>query len=93
MNGRNRDGNAMRIETSLASEAAEVETVAAAGVENRVARRRRRDLRDRLQQRLSRAAIVQSPPPRDGSRRVARLLGSPLLRLEQVDVSATRHVE
>src|SRR6202011_3956781 len=50
-------------------------------------------LRDCVQQRLGRAAIVQSPPCSDGSRRVARLLGSTFLRLEQVDVSAARDVE
>ena len=72
---------------------AEVETVAAAGIENDVAGRCGHDLRDGAQQRLGHAAIVQSPPRRDGSRRVARLLGSPLLRLEQVDVSAARDVE
>jgi len=36
---------------------------------------------------------VQSPARSYGSHCVARILGSPFLRLEQVDVSATRDVE
>ena len=74
INGWNRDVDAMRIEADLASEDAEVETVTAAGIENAVARRRYHDLRDRLQHWLCHAAIVQSPPPGGGNRRVARLL-------------------
>src|SRR5713101_6559756 len=83
----------MRIEAGLASEGAEVETVTAAGIENDVPRACDDHLRDGVQQRLGRAAIVQSPPRCYGSRSVARALRSPLLRLEQVDVSATRDVE
>ena len=46
-----------------------------------------------MEQRSSDAAIMQSPPPGDGSDRIARLLGSPVLGLEQVDVPAARDVE
>ncbi len=83
----------MRIESGPASEAAEVEPVTAAGIENHIAGRGGHDLLDRAQQRLGHTAIVQSPPPGDGGSRVARMLGSALLRLKQVDVSAARDVE
>jgi len=74
INGRNRDVDAMCIEAGLVSEGAEVETVTAAGIENDVTGRCVHHRGDRTQQRFGHAAIVQSPPPRDGSRRVARLL-------------------
>ncbi len=72
---------------------AEVESVAAAGIQDDIARRCGQHLRDRLEQRFGHAAIVQSPPGRRGSRCVAWRFGSPLLRLEQIDVSAARDVE
>ena len=83
----------MRIETNLAREAAEVESVAAAGIEDNIARARGHHLGDRQQQRLRYAAIVQSPPRCDGVYRIARMLRSTLLRLEQVDIPAARDVE
>src|ERR1700691_5273062 len=39
------------------------------------------------------AAIVQSPARRNGRNGVARLIRSPILRLEQIDVSAAGDVE
>jgi len=93
LNGWNGDIHAMPITAALSGERAEIEAVPAAGVEDRVVWRSLHNLRDCVQQWLSRAAIVQSPPAFDGSRRVARLLGSPFLWLQQVDVSAARHVE
>src|SRR5437879_1012557 len=83
----------MRIEAGLASEAAKVETITTAGIQSDVAWACGHHLRDGVQQWLSHAAIVQSAPRCDCCRRVTGLLGSPLLRLEQVDVPATRDVE
>jgi hypothetical protein len=83
----------MRAKAGLASERAQVETLAAAGIENDVARRCGHDLRDRAQQRPGRAAIVQSPPRCQGGGCVARLFRPPIPRLEQVNISATRNVE
>ena len=77
----------------LAREAAKVETVTAAGIENDVTGACGYQLCDGVEQRLSHAAIVQSSPRSNGSHRVTRLLGSSLLRLEQIDVPATRDVE
>jgi hypothetical protein len=39
------------------------------------------------------AAIVQSSPRGNRRSRVAGLVGAPILRLEQIDVSAAGHVE
>ena len=61
----------MRIEAGLASEGAEVETVTAAGIENDVTGACGYQLCDGVEQRLSHAAIVQSPPCCYGSRRIA----------------------
>ena len=94
IHGRNRDVDAMRIEAGLASEAAEVETVAAAGIENDVARATRPS--SPRSRRSSGSVTPRSCNRRraaTAAARVARLLGSPILRLEQVDVSAARDVE
>jgi hypothetical protein len=64
----------VRIELGRLSEVAEIETVAAARIENDVAGRRVHHFGDGAQQRLSDAAIVQSPPPFYGRRGVTRLL-------------------
>jgi hypothetical protein len=55
----------MRIEANLASEAAEVETVTTAGIENDVARACDHHLRDGAQQRLGHAEMLRQPqcPP------------------------------
>src|ERR1700692_3025790 len=83
----------MRVEAGLGSQAAKVESIAAAGIEHDVARRCSDGLRDGVQQWRCHAAVVQSPPPCYGGHRVARVPGSALLRLKQVDVSAPRNVE
>ncbi len=83
----------MRIDAGPAGEIAQVETITAAGVQNNVAGAQGDDLRDAAPQRLRHAAIVQSPPRFDRCDCVARLLRSPFLRLQQVDVPAARHVE
>ena len=49
--------------------------------------------RSRLVSGCGDAAIMQSPSRLDGSRCVARMLRPPLLRLEQIDIAATRDVE
>ena len=77
----------------LARKVCEVETVAASGIENDVARRCRKRAFNGEKQRLGDAAIVQPAPRGDGSHRVSRLPRAPLLRLQQVDVAATRDVE
>src|SRR5258708_5590161 len=46
-----------------------------------------------MQQRAGHSAIVQSPPGFDGGGGIARLIRSPVLRLEQVDVSTARDVK
>ena len=93
ISGRNRDVDTMGIAARLEGKGAEVKTVTAARIKNGVGRRCIDDRSDSAQQWLGEAAVVQSPPGCDGSRRVARLRGSPLLRLEQVDVSAARDVK
>jgi hypothetical protein len=80
-------------EAALASQAPKIETVAAARIQNDVARRCGNYFFDRLQQWRGHTTIVQSPPPLSGRIGIARLLGSPILRLKQVDVSAARNVE
>ena len=50
--------DAMRTKTRHLSERAEVESVAAAGIENNIARRGRHEFRDRVQQRISHSAIM-----------------------------------
>jgi hypothetical protein len=93
INSRRRDVDAMRIEACQACKAAEVESVTAARIENDIARRCGNDLGDRVEQRLGHTTIMESPPCCRGSLGVAWILGSPLLWLEQVDVSATRDVK
>jgi hypothetical protein len=92
-NGCSRNVDAVRIESGLSGESAEIEAFTAAGIENYVARQWCGYLVDRVEKRAGQTAIVQSPPRRYSSRGIARLFRSPLLRLEQVDVSATRDVE
>ena len=72
---------------------AQVESVAAAGIENNVAGDAAMDLGDRLEQWHGDAQIVQPPPRRNGRNRIAWLIRSPILRLEQIDVSAARDIE
>ena len=75
------------------SEGAEVETVAAAGIENDIVRRCGQHLRDCIEQRPGYAAIVQSAPSCDSSRCIAGLTRPAVLRLEQIDVSAAGDIE
>jgi hypothetical protein len=83
----------VRIETHPVREATQVETVAAAGIQNHIARNRVNRLRDSTQQWIRHTTIVQTPPRRDRLDGIARVLGSPILRLQQVDVPATCDVE
>jgi hypothetical protein len=83
----------MRIKSKLTGESAEVKPVPAAGIQDDVAWRCGHHVSYRAEERSGHAAIVQSPPSEDGCGRVARLLGSALLRLEQIDVSAPRDVK
>ena len=83
----------MRAESGLTGKGAEVETVTAAGIQNDVVLRRGDDLRNPSEQGCGDAAIVQSPARRNGRNGVARLIRSPILRLEQIDVSAAGDVE
>src|ERR1051326_9466078 len=83
----------MRLTSGPAGDAAKIETVAASRIEYNVAGARGQYFLNAAQQRLGHPAIVQSPPRFDGRHRIARLFGSPFLRLQQVDVPAPRHVE
>ena len=83
----------MRLESDTTSQSAQVEAVAASGIENNISLGWTDDFGDGLQQRSGHAAIVQSPSRRYRGRRVAWILGSLGLRLEQVDVSAGRRIE
>ena len=83
----------MRIETNFAGERAEIETIAAACIENHVFSRRRDHLRNSAQQRRGDPEIVQTPPPGDRVGSIARLLRTAILRLKEIDVSAARDVE
>src|SRR5258708_3167590 len=83
----------MRSEAGLACESTEIKSVAASDVQNHVTLRCGQHAGNAVQQWPSHTAIVQSPPRRHRFRSIARLLRSPILRLEQVDVSATRNVE
>ena len=90
-----RDGDidAMGVEVRFALDGAEVEAVAAAGIQNHVVGSGRHGLRDRRDAGVpSRPchAIAGAPPRR---RSIARMFGAPLLRLQQVDVAAARDIE
>src|ERR1700733_1246178 len=88
-----RDVDTMRIEAGLPGERAQVEAIPAAGIENHVVATRSGNLSDGAQQRSGHAEVVQSPTRRDRGLGVAGLLGSPVLRLEKVDIPAARYVE
>ena len=66
----------MPAESSLAGKGAEIETVTAAGIQNDVALRWGDDLGHRFEQRSGDAAIVQSPPRRNGCNGVAWLIAT-----------------
>src|SRR5437762_13386473 len=83
----------MRVEAGLAGERAKIIAVTTAGIENCILLRHGRQFRNRFEKRSGDAAIMQSPSRLDGSRCVARMLRPPLLRLEQIDIAATRDVE
>jgi hypothetical protein len=77
----------------LWGETAEIEAIAAPGIENNIARTRANHLRDPAQQRLGHAAVMQAPPRRYGIWGIAGVLGSPILWLQQVDVAAACDIE
>jgi len=81
------------IETKLASQRTQVETIAAARIEDDIARACVHDPSYAAKQGLCHAAIVQSPPRSHGRYGIAGVLRSPFLRLEQVDVSTASDVE
>ncbi len=83
----------MRVEAVPAGEFTQVESIAATGVENGVGRRGRDRLRNGVEQRRGDPAIVQAPARGHGSHRIARVFGTAVLRLQQVDVTAARDVE
>ena len=83
----------MRIETGGAGEAAEIEAVAASGIQNYIAPGSGQHLRNSLQQGLGDAKIVQSTAGAYCCLAVAGLPGSTILGLQQIDVSAARDVE
>jgi hypothetical protein len=93
INSWNRDIHAMRGEPSLAGKAPKIKTVAAAGIKNDIAGRCPHNLASGAQQRRGHAKVMQPPPPSKGGRRVSRLLGSPLLRLKQIDVPAASDIK
>ncbi len=72
----------MRVETGLASKAAKIKAVSAAGIENNIVGRWGQSLRNTAQQRGGHAEVVQPTPSGEGSRGVSRLLGPPVLRLK-----------
>jgi hypothetical protein len=92
-NGWDRNVDAVRAASGLAGQAAQVEAITTSGIEIYVVSGCGQNLRDGVQQRPAYAAIMQSPPRSNGRDGVARLVRSAVLRLEQVDVSAARHVE
>jgi hypothetical protein len=74
-------------------ECSEIETVPAACVEDDVSRSCVHEIGDGVEERLGYATIVESSAGCDGGRGIARLQRPALLRLEQVDVAATRDVK
>jgi len=83
----------VRIATGQASKIAKIKSVTAAGIEHVVTRRCPSNFRDRVEQRFGGAAIMQSPPRRSSRRCIAWVLGTAILRLEQVDVSAASSIK
>ena len=83
----------MGIESGFALEGAEVETVAGAGIENHVVGSRGDGLRDGQTQTFGHPQVMQTPPRGNGFWCIAWTLGSPFLRLKQVDISAPSDVE
>jgi hypothetical protein len=83
----------MTAESCFALKTAEIETIAAAGIENRVVDSRSQYLPDSAKQGSSHSPIMQTPSRCNSLRRIARMLGPPLLRLQQIDISAAGDVE
>jgi hypothetical protein len=83
----------MRVTFTPSREHSKVESIAASGVENDILARYGGEVPDRVDKWLCNTQIVQSPAPRDRIRRIARLLRPPVLRLEQIEISAARGVE
>jgi hypothetical protein len=83
----------MPAESGLAGERTKVETIAAAGIQDHIALRWGDHLFDRPKQGFGDTSIVQPSPRGNGRSRVAGLLRSPILRLEQIDVSASGDIE
>jgi hypothetical protein len=83
----------MGVAARLLSEAAKIEAIAATGIENDIARTYGCHLGDGAHQGLGHALIVQPAPGCHGSDSVTWMLRSPLLRLEEVDVTAPSDVE
>jgi hypothetical protein len=83
----------MALAAALSRERSEIKAVTATGVQNYVTRRGSCQFGDAIEKRPSDSAIMQAPPCRDGRRRVTRLPGPAVLRLQQVDVTAARDVE
>gem|GEM_PF-641251 len=76
----------------LRIERAEVIALAAAGIENRTVERLH-EIDDGVEQRPRESAIEKPPPRRDRLRRIARHPRAPILRLQQIEVTAARDVE
>jgi len=83
----------MSFAPGVALESAQVETIAATGVEDHVGRSRIDDLRYRQTLMLRAPSVVQASPRCNHFCRITRVFGAPFLRLQQVDVSAPRDVE
>ena len=93
LNRRNRNIDTMRLESGSPCEVAEIKPATATSVKNDVLGCNIGDLGNRVQKRRRHAKIVQTLPADKSSRGVAWMLGPPLLRLQQVDVSASGDVE
>jgi hypothetical protein len=93
LDGGDGDVDAARRDAVRAPEGIGVMPLAAAGIEERVARAQRQRTHDRVHERLGQSAVEKPPPRRHRFGRIARIPRPPLLRLEQIHIPAARHVE
>ena len=83
----------MSVESDLLCQVAQIKTITASRIQHRVVTRTRYRLSDSIQQRHSYTAVMQPPAAPDRLDGISRLFRPPFLRLEQVDITATRNIK
>lgn len=93
VDGRDGDVDAVTLRLTGVHDRAEVVAFAAAGIEHGVAGGEREEVDHGAHERRGKPAIEEAPAGGDGFGAVAGLRRAAVLRLEEVDVAAARHVE